>query len=81
MTEATREFGTPETITPEHLGDDLARLVWESFTDFVSEGRVESPPSGLGPMDLDGEPDQHAVEKALIFLMWANTRGGGSRRS
>ncbi len=75
MTEATREFHAPQTITPENLGDDLARLVWESFTDFISEGDRETVLSGLGLVDLKGEPDQHAVEEALIFLMWAHTRG------
>ena len=75
MTEATREFHAPQTITPENLGDDLARLVWESFTDFVSEGESESALSGLGLVDLEGEPDQRAVEEALIFVMWAHTRG------
>jgi len=75
MTEATREFHAPQTITPENLGDDLARLVWESFTDFVSEGESEAALSGLGLVDLSGEPDQRAVEEALIFVMWAHTRG------
>ena len=73
MTEATREFHAPQTITPENLGDDLARLVWESFTDFISED--ETALSGLGLVGPEGEPDQHAVEEALIFLMWAHTRG------
>ena len=75
MTEATREFHAPQTITPENLGDDLARLVWESFTDFISEGEGETALTGLGLVNLDGEPDQRAVEEALIFVMWAHTRG------
>ena len=75
MTEATREFHAPQTITPEKLGDDLARLVWESFTDFISDGESETALSGLGLLDLRGEPDQRAVEEALIFVMWAHTRG------
>lgn len=75
MTEAIREFHPPQTITPENLGDDLARLVWESFSDFVSEGENETALSGLGLVDLKGEPDQRAVEEALIFVMWAHTRG------
>ena len=75
MTEATREFHAPQTITPENLGDDLARLVWESFTDFISEGETETALNGLGLVDGEGEPDQRAVEEALIFVMWAHTRG------
>jgi len=75
MTEATREFHAPQTITPEDLGDDLARLVWESFTDLISEGEGETALSGLGLVDSDGQPDQRAVEEALIFVMWGHTRG------
>lgn len=75
MTESGREFHAPQTITPEDLGDDLARLVWESFTDLVSEGEETSSLGSLALMDKDGNPDQHAVEEALIFLMWAHTRG------
>jgi len=76
MTEDMGEFHAPQTITPENLGDDLARLVWESFTDFVSEGESdETALSGLGLVDVEGLPDQHAVEEALIFFMWAHTRG------
>ena len=45
-------------MTPEELGDSLARLVWESFSDFVAESDPEN-----------------AAEEALIFFMWAHTRG------
>lgn len=62
-------------MTPAELGDSLARLVWESFTDFISEGDTEVPLSDLGVLHDDGVPDAHATEEALIFLMWAHTRG------
>jgi hypothetical protein len=55
---ALREFHAPQTMTPEELGDSLARLVWESFSDFVAESDPEN-----------------AAEEALIFFMWAHTRG------
>jgi hypothetical protein len=45
-------------MTTDELGDSLARLVWESFSDFVAESDPEN-----------------AAEEALIFFMWAHTRG------
>ena len=62
-------------MTPDELGDTLARLVWESFSDFVSEGDTEVPLTDLGVRSEEGLPEQHAAEEALIFLMWAHTRG------
>lgn len=75
MFEVEREFQAPKTITPDDLGDDLARLVWESFSDFIADGDTSSVLGALGLIDKEGEPDQTAVEEALIFLMWAHTRG------
>jgi len=75
MTEIEREFHAPQSMTPENLGDDLARLVWESFSDFVSDGDPQSALGGIGLVDAEGEPDQSAIEEALIFIMWAHTRG------
>jgi hypothetical protein len=76
MTEDEQGFQLPQTITPEGLADDLTVLVWESFTDFISEWEGSSTTlvdSGL--VDDEGQPDKRAVEEALIFLMWAHTRG------
>ncbi|MEE8148192.1 MAG: hypothetical protein V3T24_11350 [Longimicrobiales bacterium] len=75
MTDQTKEFRAPENITPEALANDLARLVGESFSDFVAAGETESALGALGLIDEGGNPDQRAVEEALIFLMWAHTRG------
>ena len=48
MTEDVQGFQPPQTITPDGLADDLAVLVWESFTDFISEwegsSRSQNPP-------------------------------------
>ncbi len=68
-------FQAPQTITPDGLADDLTVLVWESFTDFISEWESSSDLAGPGLIDDKGQPDQRAVEEALIFLMWAHTRG------
>ena len=37
MTDDGPGFQAPQTITPEGLADDLTVLVWENFTDFISE--------------------------------------------
>jgi hypothetical protein len=62
-------------MTPEELGDSLARLVWESFSDFVAESDLEISLTDLVAVSLDGVPEGHAAEEALIFFMWAHTRG------
>ncbi|MDT8368692.1 MAG: hypothetical protein RQ745_05765 [Longimicrobiales bacterium] len=69
------EFQAPDTLTPTDLGDHLARLVWESFSDFMAAGDAEISLAKLGVPTDDGVPPQHTVEEALIFLMWAHTRG------
>jgi hypothetical protein len=75
MTDNDREFRAPQSINPEDLGDNLARLVWESFSDFVAEGESETALTNLGLLDAEGEADQSAIEEALIFIMWTHTRG------
>lgn len=71
-----REFRAPQSMTTDELGDNLARLVWESFTDFLSRDDVETPlPEGPVLREEDGAPDDQAAEEALIFFMWAHTRG------
>ncbi|MSR35660.1 MAG: hypothetical protein EXR95_03300 [Gemmatimonadetes bacterium] len=62
-------------MTPEELGDTLARLVWESFTDFVADGDAEISLGALGVPTHGGVPEEVPAEEALIFLMWAHTRG------
>jgi hypothetical protein len=61
-------------MTPDELGDNLARLVWENFSDFVAEGESELTLGGLLAASGDGVIEQHAAEEALIFFMWAHTR-------
>ena len=75
MTEDAQGFQAPQTITPEGLADDLTVLVWESFADLVAEWEGPSPLAELDLVDDEGQPDRRAVEEALIFLMWAHTRG------
>lgn len=70
----TREFRPPQTMTPAELGDSLARLVWESFSDFLSKEDVETLPDVDALYD-DEAASNRTAEEALIFFMWAHTRG------
>lgn len=75
-TDELREFRAPQTMTTHELGDTLARLVWETFTDFLSHEDMGTPlPHGALLPDENGTPDDHVAEEALIFFMWAHTRG------
>ena len=74
VSDAPREFRAPQTMTPDELGDNLARLVWESFSDFVADGDAEISLKSLLAQAHE-VPEQRAAEEALIFLMWAHTRG------
>ncbi len=58
-------------MTAEELGDNLAQLVWESFSDFLERRSLP-----------DGDEESGGVlalptiepEEALIFFMWLHTR-------
>lgn len=69
------DFQVPEAMTPEELGDHLARLVWESFSDFMTDPAMVALLARLGAVDQDSNPVNRADEEALIFLLWAHTRG------
>jgi hypothetical protein len=69
------EFRAPQTMTPGELGDSLARLVWESFSDFVSREDVETPLPDVDTISDDIGAAHRTAEEALIFFMWAHTRG------
>ena len=75
MTDETDGFQVPQNMTPDDLGDTIARLVWESFSDFIADGDAEVLLGGLGLTQADGIPAEAPAEEILIFLMWAHTRG------
>ncbi|MDC0160211.1 hypothetical protein OAJ07_02050 [Gemmatimonadales bacterium] len=75
LTEEPREFRAPRTMTPFELGDSLARLVWESFSDFISQEDVETPLADISTLYDDDGTKGRTAEEALIFFMWAHTRG------
>lgn len=62
------------TMSPEALGDSVARHVWESFSDFVVDPEVHAILGRLGIPVEDGVPQERAAEELLIFHMWAHTR-------
>ena len=68
-------FRAPQTMTPVELGDSLARLVWESFSDFLARDEVETPLPDVDTLSDDGHSSSRTAEEALIFFMWAHTRG------
>ena len=70
-----REFRAPQTMTPNELGDSLARLVWESFSDFLSREDVETPLPEVDTLYDDERRARRTAEEALIFFLWAHTRG------
>lgn len=75
MTDESSGFSVPQHMTPEEVGDTLARLVWENFSDFIADGDAEVLLGGLGLTREDGLPAEATTEEILIFLMWAHTRG------
>jgi len=74
-TDDLRQFRAPQTMTPHELGDSLARLVWESFSDFLSQEDVETPIDDVSTLYDDNAAAHRTAEEALIFFMWAHTRG------
>lgn len=60
-------------MSAEELGDSLAQLVWESFSDFVERRGVQSAPEEDGGTGVLAMPTVEP-EEALIFFMWLHTR-------
>ena len=72
----TYGFHGPQTMTPGELGDSLATLVWESFSDFLSREDVETPLPDVDTLsDVEDAAYDTVAEEVLIFFMWAHTRG------
>ena len=62
-------------MTPTELGEHLARLVWESLSDTLTDERSLAALGRLGALGADGTPNARASEELLILLLWAHTRG------
>lgn len=60
-------------ISTAELGDSLAQLVWESFTDFIERrGLAASEAREEGGVVVVSRPTVEP-EEALIFFMWLHT--------
>lgn len=70
-----QDFYTPQTMTANELGDGLARLVWESFSDFFTIEDTEFLLPEINVFSEDEKCSGRTSEEALIFFMWAYTRG------
>jgi hypothetical protein len=61
-------------MSPRELGDTLAQLVWEGFSDFVADPEYRPLLLRLGvPLD-DGLPPERIAEEFLILHLWAHSR-------
>ncbi|MEJ2184651.1 MAG: hypothetical protein P8Z36_01805 [Gemmatimonadota bacterium] len=58
-------------MTPAELGESLAQLVWESFTDFIAAH--EMPDEDGGDTAVLTAPEV-VPEEVLILFMWVHTR-------
>jgi hypothetical protein len=68
------ELVPERAATPSELGDSLARLVWESFSDFLVEPATRTLLGDLGIPPVEGVPDERTTEEFLILHLWVHTR-------
>lgn len=67
--------GTPTTRSkPEEIGEDLAHLVWETFSDEISDPAFLALLTDLDAPLIEGLPGERVTEEILIFLLWIHTR-------
>jgi len=62
------------SMTPEALGEHLAHLVWESFSDFLTDEEPRELMSDMGLAQEEGLPDERVAGELLIFHLWSHTR-------
>ncbi len=56
------------------LGDTLAQLVWESFSDFIADPRYRALLATIGITPEEGFSEERVVEELLILHLWAHSR-------
>jgi hypothetical protein len=61
-------------MSPEELGDHLARLVWESFSDYLMDPATLAMLTRLRIPVEEGLPPERVTEDLLIFHMWVHSR-------
>lgn len=60
-------------MSAAELGENLAQLVWESFTDFIERRALPADPEEDGGAAVITLPTVEP-EETLIFFMWLHTR-------
>ena len=60
-------------MSAQELGDTLARLVWESFSDMLADPEHRDLLGGEGE-DESVVPSERVSEELLILHLWAHTR-------
>jgi|GEM_PF-248486 len=68
------EAGKSSDQDPESWGADVARSVWESFSDALDEPSFHVLLDRLGVPSTEGVPEGRVAEEFLIFLLWTHTR-------
>ena len=66
-----QDFSTPQTMTANELGDGLAQLVWESFSDFFTTEDTEFLLPQINVFSEDEKCSSRVSEEVLIFFMLA----------
>ena len=66
-------MGEQMRMSAEELGDNLAQLVWESFSDFLERRGLAAPDDEAEDGGVLAMPTVEP-EEALIFFMWLHTR-------
>ena len=79
LTNDVREFHAPRTMTPAELGDSLAQLVWESFSDFLAQGDAETPLPNIDALHEHEERWNRTVEETLVFFSLGTYKGCAAR--
>lgn len=62
------------SMSPRALGEHLAHLVWESFSDFLTDEEPRRFLDELGLTQEEGLPDERVAGELLIFHLWSHTR-------
>ncbi len=72
-----KEMEEPYPSSPmslQQLGDTLAQLVWENFSDFLADPEYQSLLTDLEIPLEGGVPEERIAEELLILHLWAHSR-------
>lgn len=69
-----RDPGPGAPLSPEELGEHVAHMVWESYSDFMTSEELARLVVRLGIPTVDGVPEEDSAKELLILHLWAHTR-------